>query len=126
VARWVDSLEPGRWSVITCRKFGTNLLATAVEAGLLGKQKEQRELADANVPDQVLGYALYLLRSVRMEKAIGDDPYLRSLRADRDALPALLPRVPGITYQRLGRVEELDWHYPSLTVWGVQVLGGEA
>ncbi|HEU4578244.1 MAG TPA: hypothetical protein VFS67_08320 [Polyangiaceae bacterium] len=126
VARWVDSLEPGRWSVITCRKFGTNLVATAVEAGLLGKRRDPRELTDVNVPEQVLGYALYLLRTVRMERALGDDPYLRSLRADREMLPSLLQRVPGVTYQRLGRVEELDWQYPSLTVWGVQVLGGEA
>lgn len=65
VARWVESLEPGRWSVITCRKFGSNLLTTATEAGLLKGRPDARELSLGNVPEVALGYALYLLRTVR-------------------------------------------------------------
>jgi hypothetical protein len=126
VARWVDSLEPGRWSVITCRKFGTNLIATALEVGLLDNRRDPRELPVVKAPEQALGYALYLLRTVRFSGALGDDPYLRSLGADRQALPGVLQRVPGVSYQRLGQVEELEWSYPSLATWGVHVLGGEA
>jgi hypothetical protein len=125
VARWVDNLEPGRWSIVTCRKFGTNLLSAAVEAGLLENRRDSRELAPLNVPDDMLGYALYLLRGIRFEGALGEDPYLRSLGLDRDGLPSALQRAPGLAYQRLGRVEELDWQYPDLTTWGVRVLGGE-
>lgn len=126
VARWVESLEPGRWSVITCRKFGTNLIATAVEAGLLANRRDPRELSLVTAPEQALGYALYLLRTVRFEGALGEDPYLRSLGAARDALPPLLERVAGVRYQRVGQVEDIEWEYPSLTVWGTRVLGGEA
>jgi hypothetical protein len=126
VARWVESLEPGRWSVITCRKFGTNLIATAAEAGLLGNRRDPRELPLVVAPEQALGYALYLLRTVRFEGALGNDPYLRSLGAPRDALPPLLERVSGVTYQRVGQVEDIEWQYPSLTAWGMRVLGGEA
>lgn len=126
VARWVESLEPGRWSVITCRKFGSNLLTTASEAGLLKGRPDARELSLGNVPDVALGYALYLLRTVRFAGVLGDDPYLRSLGLDRESLPRALHRVPGIQYRRLGGVEELDWEYPTLTAWGEQTLGGEA
>jgi len=126
VARWVDSLEPGRWSVITCRKFGTNLIATAAEAGLLDNRRDPREVPAVKAPEKALGYALYLLRALRFAGTLGDDPYLRSLGADRSSLPLALERVPGVTYRRLGGVDEVDWHYPSLTAWGVQVLGAEA
>jgi hypothetical protein len=126
VARWVESLDPGRWSVITCRKFGTNLLATAVEAGLLENRRDPRELPPVAAPELALGYALYLLRTVRFEGALGDDPYLRSLGAWREMLPQLLHRVPGVAYQRLGRVADIEWQYPSLTTWGTHVLRGEA
>lgn len=126
VARWVESLDPGRWSIITCRKFATNLIATAVEAGLLDHRRDPRTLPAVQAPDQALGYALYLLRTVRFTGALGQDPYLRSLGADREALPAILRRVPGITYHRLGQIEDIHWDYPSLRAWGLQVLGGEA
>lgn len=126
VARWVESLEPGRWSIVTCRKFGTNLLATAFEAGLLENRRDPRQLSSLNAPHEAWGYALYLLRTVRFDGALGGNPYLRSLGADSETLPIVLRRVPGIAYQSLGRVEELEWRYPSLMTWGVQVLGGEA
>jgi hypothetical protein len=126
VARWVESLEPGRWSVITCRKFGTNLIATAAEAGLLDNRRDPTEVPVVKAPDKALGYALYLLRAVSFAGRLGDDPYLRSLGADRSSLPLLLERVPGVTYRQLGGVDEVDWHYPSLSAWGVQVLGAEA
>jgi hypothetical protein len=126
VARWVEGLEPGRWSVITCRKFGTNLIAAAVEAGLLDNRRDPRELSVPAAPDQALGYALYLLRTVRFDGALGEDPYLRSLGADREMLPQTLQRVPGVAYHRLGGVEDIEWQYPSLNAWGMQVLRGEA
>src|SRR5690606_27462823 len=44
VARWVESIEPGRWSPATCMKFASNLLATALEAGLLTGRREPRTL----------------------------------------------------------------------------------
>lgn len=126
VARWVESLEPGRWAVVTCRKFGTNLLATAFEAGLLQNRRDPRALALGTVPDAALGYALYLLRTTRFAGVLGQDPYLRSLGVERDALSMALCRVPGITYRSLGGSGEIDWQYPSLTTWGVQTLAGEA
>jgi hypothetical protein len=38
----------------------------------------------------------------------------------------VLERVAGLTYRRLGGIDEVDWHYPSLTAWGTRVLAGEA
>ena len=64
VARWVDGLEPGRWSSTTTVKFGSNLLATAFEVGLVAGRRDPRKLAPLQVPDVIVGYALYLLRGV--------------------------------------------------------------
>jgi hypothetical protein len=122
VARWVEHLEPGRWSVITCRKFGTNLLATALEAGLLESRRETKLAELAHVPPAALGYALYLLRGLRFAGALGADPYLRSLGVNRDNIALALRRVPGVAYRRHGGAEEFDWQYPTLTAWGLESL----
>jgi hypothetical protein len=44
VARWVDGLEAGRWGASTCIKFASNLLATALDAGLVGGRRDPRKL----------------------------------------------------------------------------------
>lgn len=93
---------------------------------MLDNRRDPRELAAPAAPDRALGYALYLLRTVRFEGALGEDPYLRSLGAERESLPQALKRVPGLAYHRLGQVEDIEWQYPSLSAWGMQVLRGEA
>jgi len=59
VARWVHTLEPGRWSATTCIKFGSNMLATAYEAGIIAGRRDPRNLAIGPIPDVILGYFLY-------------------------------------------------------------------
>ena len=124
VARWVDTLYPGRWAASTCIKFGTNMLSTAFEAGLVGGPRDPRKIAIGSIPDTIVGYLLYLLRDVRFEGSLTDNPYLRSLGIDAGAFRSIAARVPGIRFDELGGVGDLTFLEPSLTAWGDKYLGG--
>jgi hypothetical protein len=125
-ARWVETLAPKRWSATTTLKFAANMLSTAVEAGILKGRRDPRTFALTAVPEAVLGYALYLLRTVEFAGSLGDNPYLRSLGVDRTMFPGALARVPGVTFRGLGNVQEVDWRYPTLAAWGSETLGASA
>lgn len=124
VARWSDSLEPGRWSPSTCVKFGSNLLATASDVGLVEGKKDPRKIPVPAIPDVALGYALYLLQSVEIQGTLERNPYLRSLGVDADAFGRLGARVPGLRITELGGVFEITWLETSLRDWGLRHLGG--
>ncbi len=126
VAAWVDSLEPGRWSSITCTKFASNLLATAADAGLVLGKKDPRKLSVVSIPDMMIGYALYLLRGVQIKGTLDDNPYLRSLGLSCHTFGRLSARVPGLRIDELGGTLELTWLEPSLMDWGLRYLGGSA
>ncbi len=66
VARWVSETWPGRWSPATCLKFGSNLLATAHEAGLIESRKDPRPLSAPRPPKLAFEYMFYLLRDVEI------------------------------------------------------------
>jgi hypothetical protein len=126
VARWVDTLAPGRWSPATCTKFASNLLATALDAGLVRGRRDPRKLAHLVVPEVAVGYALYLLRGVRIEGSLTDNPYLRSLGVTSVTLHTVAPRVPGVRIAALGGIAEVTFLEPTLTAWGLRHLGEAA
>lgn len=126
VARWVDGLEAGRWGTSTCIKFASNLIATARGAGLVGGPRLPRKLTLAPVPDVILGYVLYLLRGVRIEGTLIDNPYLASLGVTKASFGSFAARIPGIRFAELGGVMDLAWLEPSLTAWGLRYLRGAA
>lgn len=126
VARWVDSLEPGRWSAATCMKFASNLLATALEAGLIAGRRDPRKAVSPVVPDVVIGYALYLLRDVAIEGSLTDNPYLRSLGVTSGGFQPIGARLPGIQYAELGGSVELVFDAPGLAAWGKHAFMEEA
>lgn len=117
VARWVQEQWPGRWSAATCMKFGSNLLATAYEAGLLRDRKDPRKLAAPRPPPLAFEYLLYLLREVVLSQRMLESPYVRSVAPDQDALAVLLRSAPNVQLRSLGNVHEFDWSYPSLLSW---------
>lgn len=126
VARWVDGLQAGRWGASTCLKFASNLLATALDVGLVSGRRDPRKLPPLHVPDEILGYVLYLLRDVRIDGSITDNAYLRSLGVTKAAFHSFAARIPGIRFAELGGVIELAWIEPSLTAWGLRYLGASA
>lgn len=126
VARWVDGLAPGRWSAGSLLKFASNLLATALDVGLVAGRRDPRKVTLPVVPDRMIGYVLYLLRGVEFEGSLVDNPYLRSLGITPATFRSLAPHVPGIRYAEMGGVVELSWLEPSLTAWGRRAFGGVA
>lgn len=130
VARWMQQQWPGRWSAATCMKFGSNLLATACEAGLLRDRKDPRKLAAPHPPSLAFEYVLYLLREVVISQRTLDSPYVRSIAPDHDGLSVLVRSIRSVEVSSLGDVQDFDWHYPNLLSWaqarGEEVAGGAA
>jgi hypothetical protein len=124
VAAWVDSLEPGRWSSTTCIKFGSNLLATAQDAGLIEGRKDPRKLPSLSAPDWVIGYVLYLLRDVHIEGSLEDNPYLRALGVSKESFGRLGARIPGVRIDELGGTVEVTWLASGLRDYGLRYIGG--
>jgi hypothetical protein len=122
VARWVDSLEPGRWSPVTCLKFASNMLATAFDVGLVRGRRDPRQLPPLVIPGAAIGYALYLLRGVHFDGSLTENTYLRSLGVTSDTLPTVAPRIPGVRIAELGGIAEVTFLEPSLTAWGLRHL----
>lgn len=122
VARWVNELYPERWAGVTASKFGSNLLATAFEAGLVGERRDPRPLTPVSAPEVAIAYALYLLRDVAFEGSLTDNLYLRGMGVGSDAFRFIAARMPGIRFAELGGVAELTFTEPTLLAWGLQHL----
>ena len=117
VSRWVDSQAEGRWAAATRNAFGTKLLSTALEAGLVEGRRDPRPLAFPRVEDDALGYLLRLLRTVSFEGTLTGNPYLASVGLSGPYLEQRLRGLPGLSYRRVGDVVELDWVEPSARAW---------
>lgn len=122
VARWVNELHPERWAGVTSSKFGSNLLATAFEAGLVGERRDPRPLAPIAAPEIAIAYTLYVLRDVAIEGSLTDNLYLRSMGISTDSFRFLAARLPGLRFAELGGVAELTFLEPTLLAWGVKHL----
>lgn len=120
-ADWVESLHAGRWSSITRTKFASNLLATAVSAGLATGARDPRTLGHVAIPDVIAAYALHLLREVRIEGTLTDNPYVRSLGLDTRAL-AQRPGLPGVRVVELGGAADVVFDEPTMHAWGLRHL----
>lgn len=117
VLRWVKNEFPERWSETTCVQFASKLLSAASEAGLVSGKRDPRKLLFPKVPDTALTYLLYLLRSVRFEGTLTDNPYLASVGLTNGFLEQRLRALPALTYRRMAHLTEFDWEYPSLAAW---------
>jgi hypothetical protein len=122
VARWVNELYPERWAAVTAVKFGSNLLATAFEAGLLTERRDPRPLVSVAAPELMVAYTLYLLRDVAFEGSLTDNPYLRGMGFGADSFRFIAARMPGVRFAELGGVAELTFTEPNLLAWGRQHL----
>lgn len=119
VARWVQERWPGKWSASTSVKFGSNLLATAFEAGLLRDRKDPRRLVVPRVPRPALAYLLYLLREVHIEGELLRSLYLTSVVPDASRLTSELGVRDGVRVAVRGDVQSFEWTYPDLMSWAL-------
>ena len=115
--RWVGQTWPDRWGTRTCIKFAANLLSAAYDAGLVATTRDPRPLVLPKVTDRSLAYLLYLLREIRIEATLVDNPYLASVGLAGDLLEQRLRSLPGLGYRRLADLREFDWACPDLLSW---------
>ena len=100
--------------------FGTKLLSTAVEAGLVQARGTTRQLVLPRVEDDALVYLLRWLGTVRYDGTLVANPYLASVGLTGAAVDERLHAIPGLFYRRAGDVIELDWRAP----WPTRALEG--
>lgn len=117
VARWLRQAWPERWQEATVIQFASKLLSAGAEAGLLSAKRDPRALLFPKVPDLALVYLLYLLRTLRFQGTLTENPYLQSVGLDGSFLDQRLKTVRGVVLRRMGRLVEFDWSYPTLTAW---------
>lgn len=117
VLRWLRTEVSHRWADATQVQCASKLLSAASEAGLISPKRDPRALLFPKVTDLALGYILHLLRGVRFEGTLLDNPYLASIGLTGDFLEQRLRALPGITFRRMAHLTEIDWAAPSLSAW---------
>lgn len=122
VLRWLKSEYPDRWSDATYVQFASKLLSAASEAGLLSPKRDPRSLLVPKVSDEALAYLLYLLRAVRFEGSLTENPYLASVGLTDGFLDQRLRGLRGVTYRRMAHLVEFDWDFASLSAWAEEHL----
>ena len=121
VLRWVKATYPDKWGEATCVQFASKLLSAALEAGLVSR-RDPRALLVPKVTDQALTYLLYLLREIRFEGSLDDNPYLRSVGIDAHLLAARVRTLPGVTLHRMMHLTDFSWSHPDLASWAAEAL----
>lgn len=121
--RWVQRSYPERWNAATCIQFASKLLSAASEAGLVTAKRDPRKLLYPKVPDIALAYFMYLLRGLRFEGTLLDNPYLTSVGLTGALLEQRLRALPGLTFRRMGDLTDFEWAAPDLPAWADLVLG---
>ena len=117
VIRWVGDQQPDRWSRRTQVAFASKLLTAAHSAGLVETTRDPRPLVYPRVSDRALSYAVHLLREVRFEGTLLNNPYLRSVGMSGRFLEDRLRTLPGAEIRRMGDLVEFETDTPSLQVW---------
>ena len=117
VVAWVGDQGPGRWTMRTRIQFASKLLSAAHAAGLVTTTRDPRPLAYPRVPDDALAYLVHLLREVRHEGTLVDNPYLRSVGLQGTALDDRLRALPDLGYRRQSELIDFGWRHRSLRDW---------
>jgi hypothetical protein len=76
---WVGGQAAGRWNMATRIQFASKLLSSASGAGLVASLRDPRPLRFPRVGEAALTYLMYLLREVRFEGTLLENPYLASV-----------------------------------------------
>lgn len=123
VIRWVDEQQPERWGRRTRVEFASKLLTAAHAAGLVETTRDPRPLIYPRITDVALSYLLHLLREVRIDATIVDNPYLRSVGLTGKFLEDRVRILPGVTIRKMGDLLEFESSAPDLKTWAIQTLG---
>lgn len=115
--RWVREFTGDKWAAATANRMANGLLSTASEAGLCSSNPGKREILFPTVPDEALGYLMYLLRGVSFQGSLLDNPYIASVALTEGFLDQRLSRLPSMRFARQGELHDFGWTYPDLGAW---------
>lgn len=122
VLRWLKGEFPDRWSESTSVQFASKLLSAASEAGLISPKRDPRALLLPKVSDTALAYLLHLLRAIRFEGTLTENPYVASVGLVEGYLDQRLRALSAVTFRRMGDLTELEWKHPTMTAWAEGTL----
>lgn len=125
VVDWVVAHGPQRWTLKTQLQYASRLLTCSLAAGLIGGKREPRDVLVPTVPDEMLEYLLYLLRSVTFRGSMVSNPYLASLGIVGGQLAERVRRLRSVELRQNGDVYEFEWRYPDLESWARGALAVE-
>lgn len=117
VVDWVGHFGGGRWAMSTRIQFASKLLSAAYAAGLVATKRDPRPLVVPTVSDEALEYLIYLLRGVRFEGTLLDNPYLGSMGLEGWYLRERLRGLPGLDFDRQADLVAFEWRHPNLDAW---------
>ena len=123
VASWVGEHGASRWTMATRIQFASKLLSAAYAAGLLSSNRDPRPIVVPRIPDEALEYLLYLLRGVRFEGSLLQNPYLASVGLEGGMLDERLRGLPGLSFSRQGDLVDFGWRHSDLLSWADGRLG---
>ncbi len=115
--RWMRTQYADRWSESTLVQFASKLLSACTDAGLVSPSPDPRVLLVPRVPGDALVYLLFLLREIRFDGSLVDNPYLRSLGITDSVLDHHLRGAASVALRRAGNLWEFDWHHENLLRW---------
>jgi hypothetical protein len=125
VVHWVKQKGQGRWTMPTYIQFASKLLSAAFSAGLVATNRDPRPVVIPRAPDDALEYLMYLLREVRVEGTLLENPYVASVGLADSSLEDRLRGLPGLVFRRQGDLIDYGWRYADLRAWGEANLGLE-
>lgn len=123
VVEFVGDQGPGRWTMATRIQFASKLLSAAFSAGLVAGRRDPRPLALPRTSDLALEYLLYLLREVRFEGTLLDNPYLASVGLPASLAEDRLRALDALRFSRQGDLVDFGWRYDGLVDWARARLG---
>jgi hypothetical protein len=75
------------------------------------------------VPGEALEYLMYLLREVKFEGTLLNNPYTGSMGLDGARFEDRLRSLPGLDFKRQGDLIDFGWRYANLGAWADANLG---
>jgi len=117
VVSWLGEEGPVRWTLSTRTQYASKLLTASRSAGLVTTNRDPRALVTPRVPDEALGYILYLLRGIRFAGTLLDNPYLASVGLAGSVLDARLRELPELQFRRQGSLVDFGWRCADLRNW---------
>ncbi len=117
VVAWVGEHAAARWNMATRIQFASKLLSSAYSAGLVASTRDPRPLQYPPVGELPLTYLMYLLREVRFEGTLLENPYLASVGLVGLALEDRLRVLKALRFRRQGELVDFGWRYGDLPEW---------